>query len=732
VTRLDLLYIADLRFPGGTTSALINDLRAARHNDLTVGVLAIHSSALSMRRPPNEKLVGWMRKLGVPLVPQDERIETPLALIYHPSILNTLPPRKLDIDADQVGLVAHHPLTDATGALQFKYDELRHLTRHLLGRDLLVLPVGPKVRETFVRAGHSAQLHDSDWSNLISLEDWPVVMPRSKTDRLRIGRHSRPDWLKWPAPEAAALIYPDDPAFEFSMLGVDENLRQAFPEWPAHWAGLPFRASGVRDYLAGLDVYSYFHHPNWIEAFGYNVLEALACGLPTILAPDFEPTFGKAALYAQPHDAADLYRDLLAEPSKRKAQGKRAREFVKTHHSYDSFKPRYEALTKGASPAPKLLRSRIVPKRSSKVMVITSNGVGSGHIVRQLAIAKALPFGVETTFFSMSKSVKFAAGEGFMSEYRAFHRQTGSDVESWNNWLCDELMEAFAFYGPDAVIFDGNMPYAGLVNAMQAYPEMSRIWVRRGMWRNLDKVAKKRADFFHLVVTPGELAEASDPGHGISDDPMGAKVAPILSVHPDELFSKQTARRMLGLPPDKTLCLLQLGGGANFDMGAARALALETVLSDGKSHVVELVSPARMDAVELQNDRHHVVTVFPAFLYSKAFDFAIGAAGYNGFHETIAGALPSLLVPNSAGEMDLQETRANYAARAGWALTARADDVYRLADQTRRICADTGLRDQMRDRMQSLSQDWSGAQQAADLISVAAQTCPLQRAMVTV
>jgi hypothetical protein len=82
--------------------------------------------------------------------------------------------------------------------------------------------------------------------------------------------------------------------------------------------------------------------------------------------------------------------------------------------------------------------------------------------------------------------------------------------------------------------------------------------------------------------------------------------------------------------------------------------------------------------------------------------------------------------------MDLQETRANYAARAGWALTARADDVYRLADQTRRICADAGLRDEMRGRMQKLDQDWSGAQQAADLISVAAQTCPLQRAVVTV
>ena len=732
MTQLDLLYIADLRFPGGTTTALINDLRAASQTGLTVGVMAIHSSTLSQRRPPNANLIRCMRELGVPLVPPKEPITTPLALIYHPSILNTLPPRKLDITAETVGVVAHHPLTNAKGEPQFQYDKLRRLTEHLFGRSLVVLPVGPKVRDTFNSAGFESHMHDTDWSNLISLEEWSAKKPRNKVARLRIGRHTRPDWLKWPSAEVAELVYPAAPVFEYSMLGVDDRIRSAFPLWPPHWNGLPFRTNGVQDYLHGLDVYSYYHNPEWIEAFGYNILEALACGLPTILAPDFEPIFGDAALYASPETAADLYHKLHADPALRKAKGRRARAFVKSRHSYEAFASRYDALIKDRYPAPKLRRSRIVPKRAINALVVTSNGVGAGHVVRQLAIAKALPFGVQTTFFSLSKSVKFASDEGFLSEYRAFHRQTGSEIASWNSWFHDEMMEAFAFHAPDVVIFDGNLPYAGLVNALQDYPDISRVWVRRAMWRNPDKISKERADLFHLVVTPGELAGASDPGHGISDDPMSASIAPILSVSPTELLTKQTARRILNLPKNKILCLLQLGGGANFDMNTARELVLEIVLAHENTHVVELVSPARMDEVLLLSNRHHLRTVFPAFLYSKAFDFAIGAAGYNAFHETIAGALPSLFVPNTAEEMDLQETRATYAARAGWALTARADDVYALAGQTQILCADECLRQDMRNRMQLIDQDWSGAQQAADLIAITAQTCPLKRARVTV
>ena len=729
---LDLLYLADLRFPGGTTSALINDLRAARQNGLNVGVLAIQSSALSSRRPPNGNLLHWMRKLDVPLVPLDEPITTPLALIYHPSILNTLPPRRLDIVAQTVGLVAHHPLNNSKGELQFKYPELRRLTEHLLGQQLVVLPVGPKVRDSFLRAESGDHLHARNWNNLISLDDWPEIVPREDTRTLRIGRHARPDWLKWPAPETACLVYPADPAFEYAMLGVDDRLRSAMAPWPSHWSGMPFRKSGVQAFLHSLDVYAYFHHPDWIEAFGYNVLEAMACGLPTILAPDFEQTFGDGALYVSPDAVSDLYHTLRTDPARRKEQGKRGRDFVRENHSYDAFLAQYRTLVPELRPKPKAPRARIVPTRSTKLMIITSNGVGAGHVVRQLSIAKALPLGMEATFFSLSKSVKFAADEGFLAEYRAFHRQTGSEVADWNAWLCDELMEAFAFHAPDAVVFDGNKPYSGLLRALQAYPEISRIWVRRAMWRHADASVDKRADLFHLVVTPGELADASDPGQGIADDPMSQKIAPILSANPAEIFSRQTARRLLDLPPDDLLCLLQLGGSANFDMSAARQTALDVVLSDAQAHVVELVTPARMDRIKKLSDRHHVLTVFPAFLYFRAFDFAIGAAGYNAFHETVAAALPSVFVPNTAGEMDLQETRANYAARAGWALFARADDLYNLTTRIRRICTDPVLRAKMRDRMLSVRLDWSGAQQAADLIAVTALTCPLHRETVVV
>ena len=91
--------------------------------------------------------------------------------------------------------------------------------------------------------------------------------------------------------------------------------------------------------------------------------------------------------------------------------------------------------------------------------------------------------------------------------------------------------------------------------------------------------------------------------------------------------------------------------------------------------MLDIRSPIRADfgPDEPLGPRHRIVELFPSFRYSRAFDAAVTAAGYNTFHENILGAVPTLFVPNEADEMDLQLNRARWAELGGFGLLMRRD-----------------------------------------------------------
>jgi UDP-N-acetylglucosamine:LPS N-acetylglucosamine transferase len=66
----------------------------------------------------------------------------------------------------------------------------------------------------------------------------------------------------------------------------------------------------------------------------------------------------------------------------------------------------------------------------------------------------------------------------------------------------------------------------------------------------------------------------------------------------------------------------------------------------------------------------------------------VSAAGYNSFHEAIMGAIPTLFVPNQAGEMDLQVVRAQFAETAGCAVMMRTGDSYSVGDAVSELLQD--------------------------------------------
>ncbi|MDP0941280.1 hypothetical protein, partial [Klebsiella quasipneumoniae] len=88
---------------------------------------------------------------------------------------------------------------------------------------------------------------------------------------------------------------------------------------------LDFGSVEPKDFLAGIDIFVYYTHPDWVEAFGRVIFEPMCVGVPCILPPEFEKLFGPAALYAaHPGEVAGIARDLYENPARYEAQVNRA------------------------------------------------------------------------------------------------------------------------------------------------------------------------------------------------------------------------------------------------------------------------------------------------------------------------------------------------------------------------------------------------------------------------
>ena len=225
---------------------------------------------------------------------------------------------------------------------------------------------------------------------------------------------------------------------------------------------------------------------------------------------------------------------------------------------------------------------RLVLRREARVprnvLFLSPNGVGMGHLTRLLAIARHSPAAIRPVFLSMSQAVGVVERFGFVGEYFPYHAQTGETAEVWSQALRARLNEAIAFYDARCVVFDGNVPYQGLVETRRDNANRPFVWIRRGMWRpEAGRATIDRARHFDLVIEPGELAAEDDPGITTGRDAEALRVAPVTLFEPGELLDRETARGQLGLDPDRLAVIVQLGARNNFDYGQVDRIVLDTL-----------------------------------------------------------------------------------------------------------------------------------------------------------
>lgn len=1028
--KCDVAIIGDFRFPGGTSSSIAHEIRALRQGGYSVGLVPVQAPILKRDRAYHPLIQSTIDRGDAQLLIDDGIVEARLGLFENPQVFTELPSRLPRLSLGEKLLIVHHPALDARGAPWYDPAAVHRVCETIGGKGLVWAPISPICRANARQAKLPFQLLDEDWLNIFFVEDWRSERKRPAGERPVIGRHSRPEWHKWPATRAELLtVYPDDPGIDVRFLGIGDHAKKLVGKWPANWNALDFGAVEPAEFLRSIDFFVYFHHPEWVEAFGRTVAEAVASGAVAILPEHFRATFGEAALYRTPEEVVPTVRELHSDWERYRLQSSLGRKHVERRFgpkpyldrvarlignatdkrgkvarprpadgptsatvcetfdvivltdmrtprdtalriaheagiqaqaglrtgflhipapsqkasfihpeidacvreglaeaidprenrplrarlliihaphavpgaslaglpriaaervlvvvdqpprrlydvaetdrafaacfggrvtwapmnggvrrgleaanagidlwpedwrpavyavarrrgdrgssvvvgrvslgdasqwptsrsalfgaypddgsitvrvlglpevkalpqgdlpaSWECFKlgeiacgkfidsldffvyfagekaseipetPIAEAMARGVIPvlSPKFAtrfgdgalyceareagdlvqrlakrrqawteqsdraiafardnfgpqahlrrlhklmgeQQRRLPQRRrsdpSRALFVTSNGVGLGHLTRLLAIARRLPEEMEPVFATMSQAFGVVEGFGYPVEYIPFHAYAECNTNDWQGWLNRQLEQMIEFYGARALIFDGSMPYAGLLGATAPRRDVSLIWVRRAFWKpeqhNDGLVARQR--YFDLVIEPEDIAESYDKGATVGQRGRAKRVAPIRLLDPEEQLPRAEAAAALGIDPTRPAVLVQLGGGATRNLATLTDLVLKGCTEFPELQVVVAEWAISSSPLDLWPNVKRL-TGFPIARYFQAFDFAVSAAGYNTYHDVLCTGLPSIFVPDDHVMMDDQMARSRFAESSGAAM----------------------------------------------------------------
>ena len=222
-----------------------------------------------------------------------------------------------------------------------------------------------------------------------------------------------------------------------------------------------------------------------------------------------------------------------------------------------------------------------------RVLFLTSNGAGLGHLTRSMAIARRLPEGVEPIFLTLSQALPVVVEQGFHAEYLMSAGYADLDSATWRAMYASRLRHMLDVYDPAVVVFDGTYPYGGLREVIEDQRTRSYVWSRRAMWRpSGDDRALRLSSMFDLVIEPGEFAEEADRGPTVAHRRHAARVGPVTLLDPEDLLDRAEAERALGLGVGKTNVLVQLGAGNINDIHSEVGMIVERLRTWGETQIV--------------------------------------------------------------------------------------------------------------------------------------------------
>jgi glycosyltransferase involved in cell wall biosynthesis len=348
---LDALFIGDFNFLGGTQKSALAMIGASRAAGLRAGLLHYRRYDQDVTTPLSHSVRRFALAQDVRIVAPGEALRAAHVIVTYPPVFAELMDRFPRIEHDTLAVVVNQMAERDLAGRDVAYDPARvrsHLAR-ALGTEGTWAPISGRVRAAMERDTRYPVPHAETWTPLIDTGAWCANTPRWRGATHRhpvIGRHGRDHPLKWPrSPRLLRAAYCADRPCEVRFLGGAHFARERVGRWPRNWQVFPFDGRDVRLFLADLDIFLHYPDPDYFEEFGRAPMEAMAVGVPVILPPEFEPTFGEAALYAAPEEVWPLAEDLWRDRGLWEARVEAGRRFVLETCAWPVFPGRLARLT---------------------------------------------------------------------------------------------------------------------------------------------------------------------------------------------------------------------------------------------------------------------------------------------------------------------------------------------------------------------------------------------------
>lgn len=316
----------------------------------------------------------------------------------------------------------------------------------------------------------------------------------------------------------------------------------------------------------------------------------------------------------------------------------------------------------------------VVSTSNRRVLLVSSNGAGLGHLTRLAAISRfvdgqSLIYTLSSAYHVLGKSSKEIV-------YFPSYGDIGLDGAVWNPLLKAHLGAVVKGFRPNVIVFDGTYVYRG-VTAAARQAGVPLVWLQRGCWR--PEVLKKSAQrqnpegYVDHIIVPRDYG-CREPEENMQGNLETRYVNPVALLGRNELLDRVEARRQLGLPQDKQLFLVQVGAGVLNDTSELKSVAISAIRGLGERWEPVLVANPLKKDFELEHQEVLTFSAYPVLKYLKAFDAAIFAAGYNSVQESVVAELPAIFVPNLQTKTDDQVRRARGMVEEGLGMIATSVD----------------------------------------------------------
>ena len=346
-----------------------------------------------------------------------------------------------------------------------------------------------------------------------------------------------------------------------------------------------------------------------------------------------------------------------------------------------------------------------------------------GHLARATAVAEELKNVARPILVSVAGGIaEIPSTTGIPCEYIPGKTRRWMPAHRWDRYFRDRLIAIADETGASVISFDGVVPYPGFIATKLKRPDLTIVWVRRGLWqKNLLRFALPfQSRLVDLIIEPGDIARAYD--HGPTSNRSDATLTSPVSLYAKaRALSRQDARKALGLYADRPAVLVQLGTGDS-DMNEKMRAALSGLVGWQGLQVVLTKNPVDAQGKSLVPDGLDIKVqrYFPLANVLAAFDGAIAATGYNSVHELLPAQIPTVLISNIRGTDD-QDARAKWCNDHGYALRADHDN---LADITATVfkLSDADIRQGLQNKCAELSNTGGGGEIAQILLALATST----------